>query len=206
MFVIAIIPRWVSIGHFWYAVIQWGWLRASWLATDWGRVCLGVVGVGFIVWDQRRSKRPRSHDLKTLRGRTLALRESLKQFLDSLGPNIPVDMWSDHQVGYIKREDDSESRRVSRLIHGYELHFANDVERTYHEYGEMGYSDTELQAIILRPHKNEECYTVLINALGRLAEQTPIMEARPDLAWSEIANLTIVERREILEGKKPRSR
>jgi hypothetical protein len=200
---LAFVSRWVGAGKFWLHILQWSWERIAWLKTDLGRVCLLIVGLGLIWWDQVRRKNARAHDLTTLRGRTLALRDKLKDFLEGAGPLVQSEFNSTHQVGYIKRVEDEESRRVSRLLHGYELHFASAVLKTYHEYGEMGYSDTELQAIILRPYKNEECYEVLINALGRLAEQTPVMEARPDLSWSQIGNLTLEERRAILEGKKP---
>jgi hypothetical protein len=205
LLIIAIIPRWVSIGRFWFDIGRWLWLHAGWVSSGVGRITLIVLGF-FLIWlDHRRFLRKHTskpYDLTTLRGRTLKLRDDIKTYWENAGqPPYPL-IESTHQVGYIKHTEEGMAARASRLLHGYEIYFASDVVRTYHEYGELGWSDTELQAIILRPYKNDECYRVIIDALGRLADQTAIMEAHPDLGWSQIANMTLDERRRVLEGDK----
>ena len=74
----------------------------------------------------------------------------------------------------------------------------SEFSRTYHEYGEAGWSDSELNEVILAPLKNEKHYATIINALGRLAEQSELMEADPNLLWTDVANMTTGDREKLM--------
>lgn len=134
---IAIIPRWLSIGRFWYGVGHWTWERISWLTTGWGRVSLVVAGLLFIWLDHYRRTRPKAHDLTTLKGRTLKLCDDLQSFVDNLGPKPKV-----VRAPSMSAEDHiSASWKViapwvDRLTYGYELRFSDTVRKIYLEYGE----------------------------------------------------------------------
>jgi len=165
-----------------------------------------ILACALLIWlDNRRvikNRGPKPYDERTLRGRTLKLRDNIKAFLESVGPPPKDRMLGESQVGYLRRVDTVASKRASQLVHGYELRFAESVTRTYHEYGELGWNDTELMDVIQRPFKNEKCYQLLIDALGRLAEKTEILDADPTLTWTDINNMTADDMRKKLTESK----
>jgi hypothetical protein len=194
----AALPDYDGRNHWW--ITFWhkfdGFL---WIHNRWIFILIGL----FLIWlDNRRLVRlmqAKPYDENTLKGRTLKLRDDIKEFLDKSGQKVEGQFDGETQVGYIKRIETSNARRVSRLIHGYELNFAERVQRVYHEYGALGWNDTELNEVMLRPFKNEKSYNIAIAALGRLAEQTMVMDAYPHLTWREINNMTSDELKKIID-------
>lgn len=168
---LAFVSKWVGTGKFWLHVTQWSWSRIGWLKTDLGRLCLLIVGIAFLVWNQYRIRRPKPHDLKTLRGRTLRLRDDLQQFLDGIGQSEKTTKRPDETVSeFIKRSSEVIMPRVYKIVHGYELGFPPRVERIYHEFGERGVNDVQLAGLMGRPYRNEEAVNEIIKELSELSD------------------------------------
>jgi len=136
LFVIAIVPRWVSIGRFWYGLGLWIWERTAWLSTGWGRVALVVVGLSLIWLDQYRRSRPKAHDLGTLKGRTLKLRDDLKSFVDAIGPKPKIVRTGMSDKEYLAATWKEVAPWMDRLTYGYERRFAARAREVYLEFGE----------------------------------------------------------------------
>jgi hypothetical protein len=197
------IPNLLGYATFWSNLPRWWRYMWGWLQSSPGKWAF-IIAAFLVIWlDQGRITRKlhgrKRHDEKTLKGRTLKLRDDIKEFFEKTEPKVQGQFDGETQVGYIKRLDTSNARRVSRFVHGYDLYFAERVARTYHEYGLLGWNDTELNEVMLRPYKNEKCYDIVIAALARLAEQTMVMDAYPHLTWREISNMTTDEIKKIME-------
>jgi hypothetical protein len=137
LFVLAIIPRWVSIGRFWYGIGHWTWERIAWLSTGWGRVSLVVVGLLLIWLDQYRRSRPKAHDLRTLKGRTLKLRDDLQSFVDGIGAKPKIVRTADMSDRDVMSASWKEiAPWIDHLTYGYERLFASRVKEVYLEFGE----------------------------------------------------------------------
>ena len=146
---LAFVPKWVEVGKFWYEVSHWVWLRVAWLSTGWGRASLVVVGLGLIGLDQRRIRKPRAHDLRTVKGRTLQLRDDLQLLL-----NEALAKWPEHIQGKIVEPynhsivEDAVSRGTF-IQHAFALRFASRAEILYHECALAGAAN---DSFMLRLH------------------------------------------------------
>jgi len=112
------------------------------------------LAILFFELERRKSKRPTPHDLSTLRGRTLKLRDDVQGFLDNAPPpGIAL--------------------RVAKLHHGFELYFADSVKRIFHEFGERDIYDVELSNALSpnRQVNNEEMYRTIVQRLSVLADR-----------------------------------
>jgi len=113
-------------------------------------------------------------DLHSLQGRTLKLRDDIKEYCESLGP-VPDIQWDSSM-----RTDPVKFNQVNmpifsrelQLSHGYELRFAEDVIRIYHEFGERGAQHPQLRDIIHRAsEKDDASIKIVVDALSELAER-----------------------------------
>ena len=169
--VLAFVSKWVGTGRLWLNIAQWLWVRIGWLKTDLGRLCLLIVGLSLIALDRYRREKPKPHNLKTLRGRTLKLRDDLQEFLRDVGEaQRVIKLPSETDEEHIKRGLEVAMPRMWKITHGYELRFASDVLRTYHEFGERGESNMRLGALIDRPHRAEKEIDEIITELSKLAD------------------------------------
>lgn len=170
------VPDIFGRADFWSKNIGWVWHRIY----DHSTISVTIL-CGLLIWlDHRRviaKSESKPHDLKTLRGRTFKLRDDIKTFFDSLGAEVdPKRQPGETQPGWLRRVGEDNSLRISKLIHGYELRFAPQVVRTYHEYGELGINDVELWKLICIYPKNQDCYKEIISTLGKLADQHPVTQ------------------------------
>jgi hypothetical protein len=141
------------------------------MGTTWGGLILIICGIGLIFFDQRRITRrqQKAHDLSTLKGRTLQLRDDIQAFVDST-PKASGYVGASQQ-GTIERLSSQASFVMGRLEHGYYLHFADRVSHVYHEFGERGVQDKELtRAITEKKYEQVTTYRIIIDALARLAQ------------------------------------
>jgi hypothetical protein len=187
------VQRWGDVGS---AISLYGAIKNNthtWLPFL--PLILFALAILFFELERRKAKYPNP---KTLRGRTLQLRDRMQAFLDELGPIPQGDQArftgiSQVRVGPNWRAadgslDDSDivrvrgpiSQREAQVDYGYELHFANDVLRIYNEFGFRGVMDTKLKEVLFvrAGYKEERGVRDVIQALSRLAE---LEEAsRPD--------------------------
>lgn len=98
---------------------------------------LVVVGLLLIWSDQYRRTRPEAHDLKTLKGKTLQLRDDLQSFRETVGskPKVVRTPDMDNKV-YLAATWKEVAPWTNRLTYGYERHFASRVREVYLEFGE----------------------------------------------------------------------
>jgi hypothetical protein len=138
-----------------------------------------VVGLFLIWWDHHRivlRNQEKGIDPESLKGRTLKLRDDMQAFLDSVGSAQVARTQGETQRDYATRAFPIVSKRVMKLIHGYELRFAKDAERVHHEFGERGISDGEFNNALTRQAKNEDAFKMMIEGLARLAERSDISD------------------------------
>lgn len=135
-------------------------------ATTGGRLMLITLGLALILFDQRRisKKQKKEHDLSTLKGRTLKLRDDIYAFV-STGPTI-TSYQSTPENPSIKRVDVN----LSRLKHGYCLRFETRLENIIHEFGELGLEDADLVAITAAKIRDVSTYKAIMKSLERLAQ------------------------------------
>lgn len=150
-------------------------------------ILCGLVWLSVIVfW-------PARHDPRTLRGKTLILRNRIQDFLDQIGPmptteperfggvsqtHIGID-WRDPdaplQNSAIKRARGT-NLRAAKIEYGYELYFAKEVLEIYREFGFRGVRETSLHKVLFvheseeGNYKDEADLREIISALSRLAE------------------------------------
>jgi hypothetical protein len=134
---LAFVSKWVGTGRLWFSIAQWLWERIAWLKTDSGRVCLVVVGIGLIWYDQHRRNRPKAHELRTLKGRTLKLRDDLQSFVDGIGTKPKVVRTGDmSNQDFMSATWKEVAPWIDHLTYGYEWLFAARVKEVYLEFGE----------------------------------------------------------------------
>jgi hypothetical protein len=142
--------------------------------APWISPLLFALGLFFFAWDNRKNK---PHDMNTLKGRTLQLRDDMKAMLDSLPPLDPVKMVVEEQrQAYIVKRLGEVTNRVDKLVYGYELRFADRGRRIYNEFAEQGIHDSELDNVI-GEHKTQERYKIMIASLSRLADKLGIADS-----------------------------
>jgi hypothetical protein len=90
----------------------------------------------------------------------------MQMFLDNAPP---ADTYSKDMTQEEILKSSGTALRVSKLYHGYELHFAERVRRIYHEFGERNVQDNKLVAATAYQIPNEECYRKIIERLSELA-------------------------------------
>jgi len=166
-----VIPDWVSRGGFWYSSALWIWpsLKKAY-DSPYGKISLVALAFLAIWLDQRRLTRTETHehDLATLKGRTLKLKDDMQAFLDNM-PKASGYLGASQQ-GTIERLSTQASFIMGRLEHGYYLQFADRISRIYHEFGERGVQDKELtRAIAEKKYEQALTYGTIIDALTRLA-------------------------------------
>jgi uncharacterized protein YggT (Ycf19 family) len=107
---------------------------------------------------------------KTLRERTLRLRDEMQAYLDNAPPpDTYTKTMSEDEILSMS----GSARRVEKLHHGYETRFAERIKKIFHEFGERNVMDTQL-ANAVNPNRqvnNESLYMSVIARLTALAEQ-----------------------------------
>jgi hypothetical protein len=168
------IPNAFGYAQFWWSAYKWGSPHVTgFLGTALGRAILIAVALGAIALDQRRITRAlhgkKKHDLKTLKGRTLQLRDEMQAFLDSVEPfPATATRAGEDRKDYIRRTWKAVGRRVNKVGHGFELRFGDAVLRIHHEFGEMGIRDSKLIEALRAPFKTDDSYKAIIDGLGKL--------------------------------------
>jgi hypothetical protein len=150
---LAFVSRWWGAGKLSYEVAIWLWERVSWLSTGWGRVCLLVVGLLLIWYDHHRRTTTKAHDLKTLKGRVLQLRDEIAQFIEEVEkkypdgerkPNISAKEYS-HQIMT------AAMNQGTMIRHGFALRFEDRAQRIYHECGLAGRTNNSFGICVSNP-------------------------------------------------------
>jgi hypothetical protein len=136
--VLAFVSKWVGTGKLWLHIVQWAWDRIGWLKTDGGRLSLLVVGLGLIAWDQHRRGKPKLHDLQTVKGRTLQLRDDLQNLLDDARAKWPEYVQGKTVEPYNDSHLEDAFRRGSYIQHTFALKFESRAMTIYHECGLAG--------------------------------------------------------------------
>jgi hypothetical protein len=153
-----------------------------------GRLVLTIIGILliFVPWNHAVDKK-REHDLATLKGRTLKLRDDMQAYLDSL-PEPKFNRFEGETTeGYLQRVNTPATLRAYKLFHGYELRFANEVSRVFHEYGVRGFTDLKVADAMNRPYEAAETYAIITESLSRLAEKADTeAEVLPDVKPEQI--------------------
>lgn len=164
------VPDWQGRNEYW--VHHWPTIRS--LLSDNSRVILIVIGLLVIWWDHARlirSRGPRPHDPRTLKGRTLRLRDELKAFLEQVGSKPAMEYNSDmERAAYLKTKWEVVGPWMDKLTYGYERRFSDAVRKIYLEYGERSL----LPGIGLDlPNglPSESQVNEIIDGLGKLAEK-----------------------------------
>lgn len=136
------IPNLFGYATFYSGMPHWFHVAWGWLQTASGKWLFIVVAFVVIWLDQRRitkklhGKKP--HDVKTLRGRTLKLRDDLKQFVESVGPRPDVEpAFGQSNQEFIKANWAVVMPWMDKLKYGYELRFSEAVNRIHYQYGEL---------------------------------------------------------------------
>lgn len=167
---------WILAGS-WKRLGDWQnveWLASHFLPSGWNRpvlhpnfITISLIVAGF-VWFSIVLLWPKGLPHSTsLRQRAFKIRDEMQKFLDSMGeqPN-PFDGETDAQC--IARVSEENGRRWNLLGHQYELNFAPEISRIYHEFGVRGIHDDKLEWAI-KDCKKEEDYKAIIESLTRLA-------------------------------------
>ncbi len=111
----------------------------------------------FILLDHRRVlSRRAGGDPRSLKNRTIKLRDDLQDFLREIDL---ITVTKDLREG---------NPRWEKLLHGYELRFAEDVRKICHELGEAGFHDATLLLATERSHQTRESCSDIIGALSKL--------------------------------------
>jgi hypothetical protein len=149
--------------------------RTGFLATNakwiWGCIyghetAAVTIVCALLIWlDHTRvlsGREPKPHDERTLKGRTLRLRDDLKRFAAEVGKKPEVHKAQQERMQeYMKRSMTAIAPWMNKIMFGYELRFKDAVYRVHLEYGEQNLlpgiginlpdhvsSDGDLQAII----------------------------------------------------------
>lgn len=136
---------------------------------------LTLIAIGLLViWiDHRslvkkRSGRAAPEDT-SLRGRTLALSDELRQFVNSLGPETEYEYKSAMSASEFQEINKERTLRDARLHHGFQLRFADRVIRLYHEYGERGVDYGQLPQMATRLNETNERVLEIAQTLSEMA-------------------------------------
>ena len=168
-----VIPDWVSRGGFWYGVALAAWPRLK-MTYDSPYGKLGLVILAFVlIWlDQRRlaQKRPKMYDSRTLKGRTLQLRDEIKAFYDSAPSPPPPQADGEAKDVYLKRMFAADSRRFDYLVHGFSWRFHDRAMVINCQFGERGLMDQKLNDALLQTMKKEDLYEEILSGLTRLSQ------------------------------------
>lgn len=183
--IVFIVQRWGDLGS---AVSLYGAIRGSaHLWVPFLPLILFALAVLFFELDRRSAKRPNP---KSLRGRTIQLRDRMQKFLNDLGP-MPQGPFATftgasqvragpdwrspqgtmHDSAIVRANGDL-SKRMAKVDYGYELFFASDVLRIYNEFAFRGVMDSQLKDLLYKSegYKEEQGMRQIIQALSRLAE------------------------------------
>jgi hypothetical protein len=137
------IPNLFGYAQFWHSVWIWSAPRLwSILGSPIGRLVVVVCGLLVIWWDQRRITnnlhKGKQHDEKTLKGRTLKLRDELEAFLTKLGKQPPLLYESQQSAGEFAAVNMGHGLWVDKLQYGFLLNFNDRLMRLHLEFGECG--------------------------------------------------------------------
>jgi len=122
-------------------------------------------------------ERFRKYDLRTLKGRSLKLRDEMQAFLDSLGEQRMDSPGGETDVEWIARASAETGRRWNLLGHYFQLNCATEVALLFHHFGMLGMEenglDWEYRRLANLPdwNKKEEEYEAIITALTKAAER-----------------------------------
>ena len=162
----------LSVAHDIYLGVKDNWPRiASVIPAVIPWIALGMA-ILFFESERRKSKRPIPHDLETLRGRTLQLRDDMQTFLQSAPPKDSLTRekaagMTDVQI----LEHAQKEPRQAKLSHGYHLRFAARIMTIYHEFGERAVSATTLLGVSSHYQVlDDDFYRRTIDLLTELAE------------------------------------
>jgi hypothetical protein len=121
------------------------------------------LAIVFFELERRRGKRT---DPNTLKARALKARDEMQKFLVSMGePPEPLD--GETTLQSVARMLPEIGRRSNLLMHKYELNFAAEVLRTYHEFGVRGIHDETLGWPLTVCEEKD--YRAIIESLTKLA-------------------------------------
>ncbi len=166
IFIYCAIPDWDARNGWWK-------LRVPFILHN-ARVILIFVAL-LVIWLDHRNilkKRTHQYDSKSLKGRTLKLRDEIQSFWDDAGPAPEIQYKSAMKPQQFLDANMPGFSRELRLAHGYELRFSEDVIRIYHAFGERGAQHPLLRDIIYgKIEKDDACLKTVVDALTELANR-----------------------------------
>jgi hypothetical protein len=172
------IPKMFGATQFWHRVFAWSAPQLwKFLGTPLGYFAVLACGLVVIWLDQARITKAlhgrngrKHHDITTLQGRTLKLRDDLQDFLNTLGPRPRVELTSEQRPrDFIEAGYKTVGPWLNKITYGYELRFAATVRRTYLEFAEQ--SLLPMNYVLNESLKNEEDIQQIIERLKTLAEK-----------------------------------
>jgi hypothetical protein len=165
--IIFVLTQW---GNMQSAVSIYGFVEANFHSVlAWTPLAFFLLALYFFQQERQRSK---GHDLSTLGGFALKLRDDLEEFVDRF-PKPEIDITgvrNDDMLRKVERLDTPASLRASALEHGFYLRFLGRMEKVYHEFGRFGIQDRELTtARAERQFEMAFTYQIIMDALTRLS-------------------------------------
>jgi hypothetical protein len=171
------IPNLFGYAQFWWSAYKWASPHVWGLfGTTFGRFVL--IGAGLIaIWlDQRRITRSlhkkQDHDLTSLRGRTLAFCDELKEFQKELGPEPPVVWTTGNSGAEFMKANEAGCKREAQMHHDFQLRFSNRAAELWHEHGKNMREDVALRSALADRVDSNERLNVIINGFANLANMT----------------------------------
>jgi hypothetical protein len=166
--IVSFVPDWQARLEYWSKAVRW---TIPHLASPLGRVFLILCGIGIIWLDHRRvlAKHGKPHP-KSLKARTLKLRDAMQAYLDKAPAD---DNYGNDSVRGTVHTASGFKLRVTKLHHGFELKFRDAVTRLFHEFGEKNVYDNQLAQLLSNPElkvNSESSYKLIIARLSDLAE------------------------------------
>jgi hypothetical protein len=145
-----------------------------------GNVTVMVICTLVIIVDYRRvqARGKRTHDPRTLKGRTEQLKDDLEAFVNGLGEKPALQYNGEMNSNQFEKANSANLLWFDRLQYGYLLRFQERVKRLYFEYGECGKAYLPL-SFALEPGQveDEKGITEIISMLGEMAKTADLPAA-----------------------------